>query len=94
MQKKQPRTARYTATVVLCSLYKNRASVKPLFDKMVDKHTLAANERNLAMQLVYGVLRHRQFLDRILEILSKTPLRKLDPFVHQALAVGLFQLLF
>lgn len=61
---------------------------------MVDKHALAANERNLAMQLVYGVLRHRQFLDRILEILSKTPLRKLDPFVHQALAVGLFQLFF
>ena len=46
------------------------------------------------MQLVYGVLRHRQYLDRILEILSKTPLRKLDPFVHQALAVGLYQLFF
>jgi 16S rRNA (cytosine967-C5)-methyltransferase len=61
---------------------------------MVDKYALAANERNLAMQLVYGVLRHRQFLDRILEILSRTPLRKLDPFVHQALAVGLYQLFF
>ncbi len=46
------------------------------------------------MQLVYGVLRHRQYLDRILEILSKTPVRKLDPFVHQALAVGLYQLFF
>jgi 16S rRNA (cytosine967-C5)-methyltransferase len=79
---------------VLCNLYKNRVSVKPLFDKMVDKYALAANERNLAMQLVYGVLRHRQFLDRILEILSRTPLRKLDPFVHQALAVGLYQLFF
>jgi 16S rRNA (cytosine967-C5)-methyltransferase len=46
------------------------------------------------MQLVYGVLRHRQFLDRILELLSRTPLGKLDPFVHQALAVGLYQLFF
>ncbi len=46
------------------------------------------------MQLVYGVLRHRQFLDRILELLSRTPLRKVDPFVHQALAVGLYQLFF
>ena len=46
------------------------------------------------MQLVYGVLRHRQYLDRILEILSKTPLRKLDPFVHQTLAVGLYQIYF
>ncbi len=46
------------------------------------------------MQLVYGVLRRRQYLDRILQILSKTPLDKIDPFVHQALVVGLFQLYF
>ena len=46
------------------------------------------------MQMVYGVLRHRQYLDRILELLSRTPLRKLDPFVHQSLAVGLYQLFF
>lgn len=46
------------------------------------------------MQLVYGVLRHRQLLDRILQLLSKTPLGKLDSFVHQALAVGLYQLFF
>lgn len=46
------------------------------------------------MQLVYGVLRHRQYLDRILQLLSKTPIRKLDPFVHQAVAVGLYQLFF
>jgi len=46
------------------------------------------------MQLVYGVLRQRQFLDRILSLLSRTPLKKLDPFIHQALAVGLFQIFF
>lgn len=46
------------------------------------------------MRLIYGVLRRRQYLDRIIQILSKTPLRKIDPFVHQALAVGLYQLFF
>lgn len=46
------------------------------------------------MQLVYGVLRQREFLDRVLALLSRTPLRKLDPFLHQALAVGLFQIFF
>lgn len=61
---------------------------------MVHKFTLPTNERSLAMHLVYGVLRHRQYLDRILELLSRTPLRKLDPFVHQSLAVGLYQLFF
>ncbi len=46
------------------------------------------------MQLVYGTLRNRQYLDRILQILSKTPLAKIDPFIHQILAVGLYQLFF
>jgi 16S rRNA (cytosine967-C5)-methyltransferase len=68
--------------------------VKPLFDRLVHKYALDTNERSLTMQLVYGVLRHRQFLDRMLQLLSKTPLGKLDPFVHQALAVGLYQLFF
>ncbi len=46
------------------------------------------------MNLIYGVLRQRQFLDRILQELSKTPIHKLHPFVHQTLAVGLYQIFF
>ncbi|MBB1094507.1 hypothetical protein HUU61_24885, partial [Rhodopseudomonas palustris] len=94
MPKKQSRTARYTAIETLCKLYRTQSPVKPLFDRVVEKYSLPTKERNLAMQLAYGVLRHRQFLDRILELLSRTPLRKLDPFVHQSLAVGLYQLFF
>lgn len=94
LQKKQIRTARFTAIEVLCQLYKNRSPVKPLFDRAVSRYALPGSERNLAMQIIYGVLRHRQNLDRILDILSNTPLKKLDPFVHQALAVGLYQLFY
>ncbi|TKB26923.1 16S rRNA (cytosine(967)-C(5))-methyltransferase RsmB [Desulfopila sp. IMCC35006] len=94
MPKQQSRTARYTAIETLCNLYRSQSPVKPLFDRVVQKYSLPTNERSLAMQMVYGVLRHRQFLDRILELLSRTPLRKVDPFVHQALAVGLYQLFF
>jgi len=46
------------------------------------------------MNLIYGVLRQRQFLDFILQERSKTPIRKLHPFVHQSLAVGLYQIFF
>ena len=46
------------------------------------------------MNLIYGVLRQRQFLDSILQERSKTPIRKLHPFVHQSLAVGLYQIFF
>jgi 16S rRNA (cytosine967-C5)-methyltransferase len=94
LQKKQVRTARFAAIETLCHLYKTQSPVKPLFEQTVSRYALSGSERNLAMQLVYGVLRQRQSLDRILEILSRTPLKKIHSFVHQALAVGLYQLFY
>jgi 16S rRNA (cytosine967-C5)-methyltransferase len=94
LQKKQSRTARFVAVETLCRLYQDRLPVKSLLDQAVRRYALPGNERNLAMQLVYGVLRNRQYLDRILQLLSKTALTKIDPFIHQALAVGIYQLFF
>jgi 16S rRNA (cytosine967-C5)-methyltransferase len=94
VMKKQIKTARFVAIETLCHLYQNRSPVKPLFDGAVSRYSLPASERNLAMQLIYGVLRKRQSLDRILEYLSRTPLKKIDLFVHQALAVGLYQIFY
>ena len=82
------------AVETLCRLYQDRLPVKSLFDRAVRKYTLPSNERNLAMQLIYGVLRNRQYLDRILQLLSKTAIAKIDPFIHQVLAVGFYQLFF
>lgn len=60
----------------------------------MQQYKLPSIERNLTMQLVYGVLRKRQFLDRVLGLLSRTPIRKMDLYVHQAIAVGLYQIFF
>jgi len=46
------------------------------------------------MNLIYGVLRQKQALDEFLSGVSRTPLKKLDPFIHQTLAVGLYQIFF
>ena len=46
------------------------------------------------MNLVFGVLRQRQELDILLRTLSNVRLKKLQPFVHQSLVVGLYQLFF
>ena len=92
MSRKQLRTARFAAVDTLCRLYRQRLPVKPLLDRAAAG--LPGIERGLAMQLVYGVLRRRQQLDRILQLLSRSPLGKLDPKVHQVLAVGLYQLFF
>ena len=94
VQKQQSYSARYSAAKILASLEKNHTPVKAIFDRVVKQFSLPPNERNLTMQLVYGVLRQRQFLDRLLGLLSKTPIKKMDPFIHQALAVGLYQIFF
>jgi 16S rRNA (cytosine967-C5)-methyltransferase len=87
-------TARFVAADTLCRLYKTRISVKILFERSAKKNNLPARDRSLAMNLVYGVLRQRQILDEFLAGMSRTPLHKLDPFVHQALAVGFYQIFF
>jgi len=87
-------TSRSAAAEILCRLFASRTPVKAVFDDVVNHTTLAALDRSMTMQLVYGVLRQRQRLDRILQLLSKTKINKLDPFLHQAVAVGLMQIFF
>lgn len=94
MRNKPSHTARFLAAETLCNLFQSKSSVKILFNRNVKKFNLSAKERNLAMNLIYGVLRQRQVLNGILQELSRTPLKKLHPFVHQALAVALYQIFF
>jgi len=94
LQKKPSYTARFIAAETLCNLFQSTSSVKILFDANIAKYNLPPRERNLAMSLIYGVLRRRQSLDKILQKLSKTPINKLHPFVHQTLAAALYQIFF
>ena len=91
-----PRTTqappRSAAIETLLRLERTRNPVKPLFEAVTREYRLAGADRNLAMTLVYGVLRHRQYLERLLKPLCRRPIRQLDPVVRQALLVGLHQL--
>ena len=49
-------------------------------------------DRALATELVYGVLRRRTVLDRVLERASKRPLHTLDPPVLSCLRVAVYQI--
>ncbi len=85
---------RFVAVQALSLLEKEGSPAKPLLDRLTAHFQLPELERNLAMQLVFGVLRHRQVLERMITLLSRTPLKKIDPFILQTLAVGLYQLFF
>jgi len=75
-------------------MQRSRSPVKPLLEDVGGECRLTAADRNLAMNMVYGVLRRRQYLECLIGHLGRHPLHKLAPFVLHGLEVGLFQLLF
>jgi 16S rRNA (cytosine967-C5)-methyltransferase len=90
----QNKSARFVAIKTLCELQKNRKPVNSLFNSVLTEYPLESNDRQLATNIIYGLLRNRESLDIMLQHLCTQPLKKLKPFVHQALRVGLFQIIY
>ncbi len=88
------KSARFLAIETLCRLHKTRLPVTPLFETLVSELRIQSNDRQLAKNILYGTLRKRQSIDRILKELCRQPLGKIKPFVYQALSVGIYQLLY
>ncbi len=55
---------------------------------------LAPVDRGFATELLTGVVRQRLRLDYVIERFSKVKLKKLSPWVHQILQMGIYQILF
>lgn len=91
---KKNRSCRYAAAETLNRLFKQRLPAKLLLDRLSLENNLSEPDRSLAMKLVFGVLRNKGSLDFLITQLSKLKLKKLHPFVHQSLAVGLYQIFF
>jgi 16S rRNA (cytosine967-C5)-methyltransferase len=88
------KSARFVAIKTLCELQKSRKPVNSIFTRVLTEYPLESNDRQLATNIIYGLLRNRESLDIMLQHLCTQPLKKLKPFVHQALRVGLFQILY
>jgi len=71
---------------------RSRSPVRPLLEGIGAECRLPADDRSLAMNIVYGVLRHRQYLEWLIGRLCRHPRHKLDPYILHSLEVGLFQL--
>ncbi|MBW2594130.1 MAG: 16S rRNA (cytosine(967)-C(5))-methyltransferase RsmB, partial [Deltaproteobacteria bacterium] len=56
--------------------------------------SLSRRDRALLNALVYGVLRWRERMDRIINHFSKTPFQKIDPPILNILRLGLFQIIY
>lgn len=94
MASTKPISARFAAIETLRILKKDRKPVTLIFDKLLGEYPLRTNDRQLANNIIYGVLRNQESLDRMLQHLCKKHFKKFDPFVHQALNVGLYQIIY
>ena len=87
-------SARFAAIETLRILKEERTPVKQIFDKLLNDKPIRANDRQLANNIIYGVLRNQESLDRMLQHLCGKHFKKLNPFVQQALNVGLYQIIY
>lgn len=88
------KNSRFIAIEILHQLKRGRTPLPVLLEKVCSYHRVEGSDRAFAMNLVYGVLRNYQYLDKLIALLCRKPLKKLHPQVHQALAVGLYQIIF
>jgi 16S rRNA (cytosine967-C5)-methyltransferase len=84
--------ARALALHTLLTLEQRGGFADDLLHAMLDRE-VPSRERALTVELVYGVLRHRSFLDWRLQHVADRPLHRLPVLVLTALRLGAYQLL-
>lgn len=95
MKPSQPsQGARAAALEALLAVERTRAYADEALDRSVSRAALDTRDRALAVELVYGVLRHRLTLDWRLDRVADRPIRRLPHPVQAALRLAAYQLLY
>jgi 16S rRNA (cytosine967-C5)-methyltransferase len=89
-----PSSSRKFACKVLQTIYRNQAFADDVFDAAIKDVVLSTQDRALAFELVYGVLRHAINLDWHLDQISRKPMVRLPINVAIILRVAAYQLLY
>ena len=84
---------RQTALTILVGLDRTSARADDLLDESLSRATFEDRDRNLLMELVYGVLRHRLALDWRLNHVAAKSIEGLPSPVRAILRLGAYQLL-
>ncbi|NKB81219.1 MAG: 16S rRNA (cytosine(967)-C(5))-methyltransferase RsmB [Nitrospirales bacterium] len=85
--------ARICSLSVLLKIERKHIYADDAFDQFVKTHSLSDQDRALAFELVYGVLRHQTFLDWRLNMVSNRPILRLPLPVSCILRIGAYQIL-
>jgi 16S rRNA (cytosine967-C5)-methyltransferase len=89
-----PSNPRKFSCKVLQTIYRNQGFADDVFDAAIKEAVLTNQDRALAFEMVYGVLRHALTLDWRLDQISRKPLARLPLNVATILRVAAYQLLY
>jgi 16S rRNA (cytosine967-C5)-methyltransferase len=87
-------SSRAVAIETLVVQHKTGGPVDHVFGEILSRSSLAVKDRQLAMAIFLGVMRHRNEIDYVISCFSTTPIKKMRVEVLSALRVGVMQLLF
>ncbi len=87
--------SRRTALKILLGCNKKTCTLdKSIDDAQKELESLSRQDRSLCNAIIFGVLRHRGYIDFIIKSFSKKPIEKLDLPVLFILRIALFQIFF
>lgn len=88
----EQKTVREKVAQILTDIEKDDTYLQLALKKELD--TLEAKDKGFANELIYGTIKWRLRLDYVLEQFSKTPVKKMKPFVRQLMRMSVYQILF
>ena len=88
----EQKTVREKVAQILKDIEKDDTYLQLALKKELD--TLEAKDKGFANELIYGTIKWRLRLDYVLDQFSKTPVKKMKPFVRQLMRMSVYQILF
>lgn len=90
----QKHNIRLLAVKALSNINRKGAYANITLQEYINTYHLVDLDRRFFTELVYGVVRRRNYLDAIIVHLAKRPIKKLSSMVVEILRLGIYQLLY
>ena len=84
--------AREIATKIVCDVFKNKSYSNILLGVELNKSNLNELDKSLVTEIVYGTIKYKYSIDKIIENYTGKNFKKLDNFVLNVLRISIYQI--
>ena len=94
IQRKEHKNIRRLAMKALVDINRDKKYANIVLPHYIMQEKLEDLDRRFFTELVYGVVRRQNYLDAIIEHLTKKPVKRVSPLVLEILRLGIYQLIY